>query len=163
MRIIQVTDYGSPFPGSFAPMLAAALGEAVSRGWRPQLVLPARAGEREWLSILAEHQERIVFAPVGTRRARRRWLAGLAAAEPGPTILHSHFSVFDYAVAAIARRRRDVRAFWHLHTVLSDSLSIRLANRFKLGVASRPVERLLCVAPHLAEEVVRRGAPPDKV
>ena len=163
MRVIQATDYGSPFPGSFVPMLAAMLGEAAARGWNGQAVLPARAREREWLTLLAEHESQVLFAPQGSRREAGRWLQDLVADEEGPLVLHSHFSVFDFAVASAARRRENVRALWHIHTVLGERMRVRLGNRYKLAIASRPVERILCVAPHLAEGAIRRGAPAEKV
>jgi glycosyltransferase involved in cell wall biosynthesis len=163
VRIIQVTDYGSPFAGSFVPMLRAALTEAAERGWEAQVVFPERARERDWLPLLAEHEFRLLFAPPMGRRDRRRWLEELLEGREEPVVLHSHFSLFDDAVAAAAGRRPTVRAFWQVHTVLSPSLSVRAANRYKLSVQARPVERILCVAPHLVDAVVARGAPAEKV
>jgi glycosyltransferase involved in cell wall biosynthesis len=158
-----VTDYGSPFAGSFVPMLRAALTEAAERGWEAQVVLPERARERDWLPMLAEHEFRLLFAPPLARRDRRRWVAELLEGREEPVVLHSHFSLFDDAVAAAAGSRRSVRAFWQVHTVLSTGLAVKAANRFKLSVRARPVERILCVAPHLVGAVVARGAPAEKV
>ena len=120
MRLIQVTDYGSPFAGSFVPMLGAALAEAERRGWRAQAVLPDRARGRDWLADLAEHRDKLVFAPTASRLGLHRWLASLVEAEPGPTILHSHFTVFNLQSAAIGLRCPDVTVYWHIHTVLSE-------------------------------------------
>jgi glycosyltransferase involved in cell wall biosynthesis len=161
VRVIQVTDYGSPFAGSFVPMLRVGLQAMETRGWRAQAVLPPRARDRDWLDELGDLS--LVFAPEADRQGRASWLAELVDAEPGPTVLHSHFTQYDLAVAAVARRRRDVTAYWHLHTVLSPRPSIRARNRLKFSLLSRPVERILCVAPHLAEAVVARGGPPRKV
>jgi glycosyltransferase involved in cell wall biosynthesis len=163
MRMIQVTDYGSPFAGSFVPMLGAALEEAEGRGWQAQVVLPDRARGRAWLADLAEHRDKLIFAPVASRLGLYRWLAQLVDSEPGPTILDSHFTVFNLQSAAIGLRRPDVTVYWHMHTVLSDRLLVRMRNRFTMSLVARGIERILCVAPHLAEAVRARGAPADKV
>ncbi len=163
MRMLQVTDYGSPFAGSFVPMLRAALDEAERRGWSAQAVLPERAREREWLADLGPHRERLLFAPPGSRTEHGRWLADVVDSEPGPTVLHSHFTVFNIPAVAVARRRPDVSVYWHVHTVLSERMAARARNRLSLGVVARQVERILCVAPHLADGVRARGAPADKV
>ncbi len=163
MRMLQVTDYGSPFAGSFVPMLRTALDEAESRGWSAQAVLPERARERDWLADLGPHAEKVLFAPPGSRIEHGRWLAEVVDAEPGPTVLHSHFTVFNIPAVAVARRRAGVSVYWHVHTVLSDRMAARARNRLSLGVASRYVERILCVAPHLADSIRARGAPAAKV
>jgi glycosyltransferase involved in cell wall biosynthesis len=163
VRIVQVADYASPFAGSFVPMLRAALTEAAERGWEAQAVLPEGARERDWLPMLAEHEDRMVFAPPLHRRGRRRWVEELLEGHDEPVVLHSHFSLFDDAAAEAARRRPTVRTFWQVHTVLSGHPAVRAANRLKLSVRARPVERILCVAPHLVDAVVARGAPPEKV
>jgi glycosyltransferase EpsD len=52
---------------------------------------------------------------------------------------------------------------WQVHTVLNEELRIRAANRIKLALLSRRVSRILCVAPHLVDAVIARGAPRGKV
>jgi glycosyltransferase involved in cell wall biosynthesis len=163
VRLIQVTDYGSPFAGSFVPMLGAALAEADRRGWRAQAVLPDRARGRDWVSDLAQHEDKLSFAPATSRLGLYRWLAELVDAEPGPTILHSHFTVFNLQTAALGRRRPDVTVYWHIHTVLSDRLAVRMRNRLTMSLVARGIERILCVAPHLVDAVRARGAPAHKV
>jgi glycosyltransferase involved in cell wall biosynthesis len=163
MRVIQVTDYGSPHAGSFVPMLRATLAGVRENGWRGQVLLPPRARERDWLpGFEAEYGEAVAFAPREGRDGARRWLAEVVDAEPGPAILHAHWSVYDLAVAALARRP-DIRAVWHFHTVLSEDLRARVRNRLRFGLASRNIDRMLCVSPHLVESIVARGAPRRKV
>jgi glycosyltransferase involved in cell wall biosynthesis len=161
VRVIQVTDYGSPFAGSFVPMLRVGLQAMETRGWKAEAVLPPRARGRDWLEQLRDVS--VLFAPEGGLQDRARWLRSLVDAEPGPTVLHSHFTEYDLPVAAAARSRPAVTAYWHLHTVLSPRPSIRVRNRIKFSLLSRPVERILCVAPHLAQSVIARGGPPEKV
>ncbi len=166
MRVIHVTDYGSPHAGAFVPMLRTALTRVRARGWKPLVTLPARARtrSREWLpEFQAEHGDELLFAPDVRRRDLGPWLEQVVASGPGPTILHSHMTAYDLAVAGLARRHDDVRAIWHFHTVLGDSLRVRARNRLRFALASRYVERMLCVGPGLVEAIRARGAPADKV
>jgi glycosyltransferase involved in cell wall biosynthesis len=166
VRVIHVTDYGSPHAGAFVSMMRTALTRTRGRGWEPLLTLPARARtrSREWLPELeAEHGGEVLLAPDVPRRELGAWLGEVVDSGPGPTILHSHMTAYDLAVAGIARRRDDVRAIWHFHTVLGDSLRVRVRNRLRFALASRYVERMLCVGPGLAEAIRARGAPAGKV
>ncbi len=166
MRVIHVTDYGSPHAGAFVPMLRTALTRIRERGWEPLVTFPprARTRSREWLPQLqAEHGEELTFAPDVPRRELGAWLDEVVGSGSGPTILHTHMTAYDLAAAAVARRHDDVRAIWHFHTVLNDSLRARIRNRLRFALASRYVERMLCVGPGLAEGICARGAPPDKV
>ncbi len=166
MRVIYVTDYGSPHAGAFVPMLRTALTRIRARGWEPLATFPprARTRSREWLPQLqAEHGDELLFAPDVPRRKLGAWLEEVVDSRPGPTILHSHMTAYDLAAADVARRHDDVRAIWHFHTVLSNSLRARVRNRLRFTFASRYVERMLCAGPGLGEAICARGAPPDKV
>ena len=161
MRVLAVTDYGSPYPGSFVPMLRAGLQECAARGMAAHAVFPDRARGRTWLADLDGIEVR--FTPEGSRTGSIAWLRGLLAEAREPTILHTHFSRFDMPAVAAAAGRRDVKVLWHIHTVLGQGAGQLAANRFKLAVVGRRVERILCVAPHLAEGVLARGAPRGRV
>ena len=78
-------------------------------------------------------------------------------------MLHTHFSRFDMPGVAAALGRSRVRVVWHTHTVLSETRTMRVANRVKLGAIGRRVDRILCVGPHLADDVIARGARPERV
>jgi glycosyltransferase involved in cell wall biosynthesis len=163
VRVIQATDFGSPYPGSYFPMLRASLLAARQRGWSSLAVLPERAREREWTAKLAEEGLELAFAPDVSRRRLRRWLERLVPDDGEPTVVHTHFTRFDLPAVALARRRRRLAVIWSVHTVLSQHPLVRLRNRLKLAVLSDRVERILCVAPHLLDALVARGAPPGKV
>jgi glycosyltransferase involved in cell wall biosynthesis len=163
VRVIQATDYGSPFPGSFLPMLRASVRACHERGWDATVILPPRARQRDWLPELERDGIDPVFAPAGSRRALAHWLGELAAADSGPVLIHSHFTVFDLPSAWVGRRRPRTSVVWHAHTVLSQALRYRLQNRVKLSLLSGPVSRILCVAPHLVDALARRGAPREKL
>jgi len=166
VRIIHVTDYGSPYAGAFMPMMRTALTRIRARGWEPLVTFPprARTRSREWLPQLqAEHGDELQFAPDVPRRELGAWLGEVVASGSGPTILHSHMTKYDLAVAGLARQRDDVRAIWHFHTVLNDGLRAQVRNRLRFALASRYVERMLCAGPGLVEAICARGAPRDKV
>lgn len=164
MRVIHATDYGSPYSGSYIPMLEAAHRMTLQQGWESLLVLPFRAQAREWVPAFRErHGSAVSFAPAGGYREKRRWLEALVSSAPGPTLLHSTFTDFDLPVSSLARSRNDTQAIWHFQTVLSDGLAARTRNRLRFTFASRYVERMLCVGPHLAAGLRARGAPPEKV
>jgi glycosyltransferase involved in cell wall biosynthesis len=163
VKVVQATDFGSPYPGSYFPMLRASLLAARERGWSPLAVLPERARQREWTSWLEDEDLELAFAPELSRRRLGGWLEQLLPDDGEPRVVHTHFTRFDLAAAALARRRRDVAVIWSIHTVLSQHPLIRLRNRLKLGLLSAPVKRILCVAPHLVDAVIARGAPPQKV
>jgi glycosyltransferase involved in cell wall biosynthesis len=163
VRVVQATDFGSPYPGSYFPMLRASLLASRERDWSPLAVLPERAREREWTGWLEAEGLELAFAPELSRRRLARWLEHLIPDDGEPTVLHTHFTRFDVPAAALAHRRRALTTIWSIHTVLSHHPLVRLRNRLRLGLLSRPVERILCVAPHLVDAVIARGAPPDKV
>lgn len=160
-RAVIAADYGGPYAGSFIPMLRAAMLECEARGLAATAVLPERAQGRPWLSRLTGLDAR--FLPTSSRPRSVLWLRRLLAGEPGPTVLHTHFSRFDMPGVAAALGRSRVRIVWHTHTVLSESQTMRVANRVKLGAIGRRVDRILCVGPHLAEDVIARGARPERV
>src|SRR5689334_20429730 len=135
MRVIVLTDFGSPFPGSFLPALHASIAVIRERGFSPLVVLPERARTRDWHEAFeAQYPSVIAHAPDLSGRPQARWLAELVDAGPGPTLIHTHFSRFDIAAASLARRRRDVRVIWHFHTVLSQSAKARLRNTVRFRV-----------------------------
>ena len=113
--------------------------------------------------LQAEHGDELIIAPDVRRRELGPWLEGVVSSDPGPTILHTHMTAYDLAAAGVARQRDDVRAIWHFHTVLNDSLRARIRNRLRFALASRYVERMLCAGSGLAEAICGRGAPRDKV
>jgi glycosyltransferase involved in cell wall biosynthesis len=164
VRVIHATDYGSPYAGAFVPMLDVALARVRERGWQPLATLPARAQQRDWLPALAADRPagELLIAPDRSRRELGRWLTELVDADPQPTLIHAHWSIYDLAAARLARRP-NVKTIWHFHTVLGDEPLVRARNRLRFLVAGRHVERMLCVAPHLAEAIVARGAPRAKV
>ena len=126
--------------------------------WLVQAVLPERARNRAWISELVGIDVR--FLPDGIANPVCPWLRGLLAEEPGPTILHTHFSRFD--MPAVAAAAGHPRREGHLADPHRPERGRRHARRQPLQARGRGrrVERILCVAPHLAEGVVARGAPP---
>ena len=72
-----------------------------------------------------------------------------------PTLLHTHFTLFDLAAGRAARRRRDVTVVWHLHTPLAMTPTLQARYALKFGVLGRLADGVLCVAPHHYDQVRR--------
>jgi glycosyltransferase involved in cell wall biosynthesis len=154
MRLVQLAAYDGPYPGSSIPMIRAALLEAGRRGWHAEAVFAETARGRDWLGLFAEDGIPARIVPRGSRRAMAGELRSLMDERPGePTVLHTHFTAYDVPAVMAARGRPDTSVIWHLHTPPDESLRGRLRNRAKFSLFGRDVDRVLCVAPHLAERV----------
>jgi glycosyltransferase involved in cell wall biosynthesis len=162
-RLIHLADYAHPRAGSFVPMVLSALEHARSRGWRVDIVLPGRARQAPWVEELADAGIGMHLADVEGRRARAQWLARELGEEPGPTILHTHFTLWDAPAVLAARRLDRAAVVWHIHTTLAKTLAARLRNMAKFASLGRGVSAILCPAPNIAEDVRRRLAPRGRV
>ncbi|HEX2125396.1 MAG TPA: glycosyltransferase [Thermoleophilaceae bacterium] len=156
MRLIHASDYASPYPGSFIPMVRAALRLGLERGLRAEAVLIDRAEGRPWVEDLRGDGIPVRFVPHGG-------LAGLLDEDDGPTILHVHFSGLQIEAARAARARRHTRLWWHVHTPLHPGPVAWARNAVRFGLVGRAAEEILCVAPDLADAVRRRLGPRRKV
>jgi glycosyltransferase involved in cell wall biosynthesis len=143
-------------------MLRAVMAAGRGRGWTCEAVFGPAARDRGWLAELREDDIPVRHAPSGSREDVSTTVAELLAESDGPTILHSHFTTFDIACARAARPN-GTAVFWHVHTPHGRSLRMRARNRAKYSLLGRRVEQILCVSAELAEVVVARGAPADRV
>ena len=64
---------------------------------------------------------------------------------------------------ALAAHPGSLDVVWHEHTALSSRPQMIVRNAIKFAVVGRRVAAILCPAPDLADAVVRRGAPADRV
>ena len=163
IRVVQLTNFASPYPGSFIPIQIALLRRASQRGWTVDLVLPEAAAERPWLGELDASGIPWRIARSSSRLGLARWVAGLLDEARGPTVLHTHWTLFDVPSALAVRGRRHARLIWHSNTPLRSSPAARLRNRLKLMMFARRVSAIACSAEDLRDEWIRRGAPPKKL
>ena len=126
-------------------------------------MLPGRAREAPWVEDFAEAGIALHFADAEGRRERASWLERELGGEPGPTILHTHFTLWDAPAVLAARRLDRAAVVWHIHTTLGKTLSARLRNMAKFAGLGRGVSALLCPAPNIADDVRRRLAPKGRV
>lgn len=138
-------------------MVCAAMDAASARGWSVEAVFPAGAREREWAGQLEAGGARIHYLEAASRAAHRQRITELLGEREGPTVLHSHFTLFDVAAAAAARGRPDTAVFWHLHSRPEPGLRAAMRNLLKFALVGRSVE-ILCVAPNIADGARARGA-----
>jgi glycosyltransferase involved in cell wall biosynthesis len=163
VRLLELADFGNPFPGSFIPVLIHLLRAARDRGWSVEAVFSPSASGRPWLDELDAAGIPWRIAPDVRRRNLAGWITGLLSESSTPTILHTHFTRFDIPAAVAARRRSDTRVIWHLHSPLAGSLPVRLRNRVKLTTLGRSVAAIVCVSPDIRDQAIHRGAPRAKV
>lgn len=164
-RVVQIAEFDRPHAGSFVPVLDGLLRIAAERGWRTEVVLPEAAGRASWSATLAEHS-RLRLAPeraLTSRRLRARWLAEQLRDEPGPTVLHTHFTSWDVAALLAARGRGDDAVFWHIHSALPKTPAMAVRGVVKFGLLGRGVAGILCPAPNIALGVKQWLAPRGRV
>jgi glycosyltransferase involved in cell wall biosynthesis len=159
VRLVQLAAYDGPYPGSTIPMVRAAALAAREHGWETEAVFAETARERPWLRSLQADGIRVRILERSSRRVLAGRLGALLAERPDePTILHTHFTVYDVPAVLAARGRRDCAVVWHLHTPPEARPSVRARNLVKFSLYGRRVGAILCVAPHLAA-LVGRMAP----
>lgn len=166
-RLVQVVEFDRPHGGSFVPVIEGLMATAAGRGWRTELVLPETAAGAEWVERLGT-VARVRLAPADalrTRRTRARWLARQLAGDPGPTVLHTHFTLWDVAALRASRSRgvSGCSVFWHVHSALPTNPSMLARGTVKFGFFGRRVAGIICPAPNISLGVMQRLAPRDRV
>lgn len=155
MRLVHLADYEAAYSGSFVPMLREALGSAQQRGWSATAVFPEAARGRDWARALDGEFE-VLFLPPS-----RAGVAGLIR-RGSRTILHTNFTAYDLATALAARGDPETHVVWQAQSNLVATLPGNLRAFIKYTGARRLVDAVVCVAPHIAREVLRHGAPPRR-
>jgi glycosyltransferase involved in cell wall biosynthesis len=140
-------------------MVRSILDGGRRRGWNVEAVFSEVARNKVWLSELRGEGFVCRLAPTG-RRSRGQIVKQLIATDE-PLIAHTHFATFDLPAAAAARRNDSVIAYWHKHGALRSEAQLR--NTVKLGLLSRGVEEILCVAPNVLSDARRCLAPRDRL
>ena len=161
-RLIQLCNFANVEAGSFVPMVAAVVEHARELGWDAEAIFSRPAEDTAWLAALRERGLVHRSAPAGSRRELVGWARALAKEEREHTIVHTHFTRYDLPMA-VAARPGSLDVVWHEHTALSSRPEMVVRNAVKFGVGGRRVAAILCPAPDLAEAVIRRGAPADRV
>jgi len=161
-RLIQLCNFANVEAGSFVPMVAAVVEHARELGWDAEAIFSRPAEDTAWLAELRERGLVHRSAPAGRRTELVGWARSLAKEAQEPTIVHTHFTRYDLPMA-VAARPGSLDVVWHEHTALSSRPEMVVRNAVKFGVGGRRVAAILCPAPDLAEAVIRRGAPADRV
>ncbi len=163
VRLVHLAHWPVAYPGSFVPMLRAALGAARARGWEAEAVFGTDSRGCEWLTELEEIGVMVRFVELDGRLTLGRELRAMLSESAAPTILHTHFTRFDVPAALAAARRPSAAVVWHLHSPARTDPAGRLRGVMRSGLVGRLVDRILCVAPDRAAAAVREGAPRARV
>lgn len=163
MRVIHAADYDAPYAGAFVPMLRAVASAVRDRGGSVEVALADTARERPWVGDLADAGIPVSFAPARDRRGSARCLAGLAASDAEPALLHTHFASFDLPAVNVARERPATPVFWHVHRAPERLRGLHVRSAVRFARAARRVDRILCSAPEIAAAVQSRHAPAERV
>jgi glycosyltransferase involved in cell wall biosynthesis len=146
-------------------MLRGVLVESRSRGWKPEVVFLDNSRGHEWISEFTNAGIPVSFAPSRAARSRvalGRWLDAYLGDDPGPTVLHTHFTTWDIA-ALIASRGRDASVFWHVHSALPKEPWVVARTALKFAMFSRSTAGLWCPAPNIVDGARRRLAAPSRL
>jgi len=76
---------------------------------------------------------------------------------PGPTILHTQFTMFDIPAAQAARTAERARVIWHEQSARPGGRIGELGGTLHYHLFARDVSAFVCVAPDIAEVVARQG------
>lgn len=165
--IVQLADYGGPYPGNFVASLKV-LGDAVAGlGLRQVLVFSDIAKDRQWAKELQEEGTRIYFLSKNVRLAgTARSIADIAKKE-NAAILHTHFASFDVP-AWLARAHLKatgatrVPVIWHDHSECFDRSLKRVVKDFiKYRLMGRSVA-VVAVSEGVRESLLQRGCSPSR-
>ena len=164
-RLIHVADYAPP-----AGRLLRADGARHARAGEVARLAGrrrpprSRRGEAPWVEDFAAIG---VDAPLRGRRGAPgagQWLERELGGEPGPTILHTHFTALGRPGGARGPAPRPRRGRSGTCTRPSARRRPRvLRNMAKFASLGRGVSAILCPAPNIADDVRRRLAPRGRV
>lgn len=163
VRLIHLSPYATTYAGSFIPMVRAIASAARRRGWDVDVVFGTDSAACDWVQDFEQDGIQLRFVPLQSRRHLRREVRALLDEKTAPTILHTHFTTFDVPAALAARGRAKTAVFWHLHSAARTDTLGWVRGVVKLGLFGRLTDRILCVAPDLAEAARLRGAPRSRV
>lgn len=162
MRVIHLADYGGRYAGSFIPMLVALARTAAERGHESEVMFTSVARGRGWLTDLEDAGLRARVTESDSRHDLYTAIRERLPADDSPTLLHTHFHGFDLPAAAAARRYRTA-VLWHVQSRLETGRLVQAKSMVKYGLVGRMVDRIVCVAPDIADAARRRLAPARRI
>jgi glycosyltransferase involved in cell wall biosynthesis len=162
-RLVHLANFPNIHGGSYIPWLLAVLDEAKRRGWRGEVGFPASVVGADWTGSFEEREIPIHWIPERGRISHSRHVEEIVGAGSEPTVLHTHFTSFDIGAVMAARRRTNIRVFWHIHTVLEDDPLTVIRHSAKFLIFRRRVDRVLVPAANIGDGLASRFVPRDKI
>ena len=117
----------------------------------------ARRNGAAWLPLLTEAGHEPVFVPDSGIGEQTRALRELLPAGE-PALIHSQYNGLDIASARALRGRGQDGLVWHLRSDFPPGALAWARAVTKYAVWGRRVDAFLCVAPHIPDQLRRRGA-----
>ena len=161
--ILQITDYGAPYPGNFLASLQALDPLLRLKGWRQIYMFSERAQEREWLAKLHKQGLSIYILPESTLLDRALYIRDVARKE-NASILHAHFTRNDLAAIVafllLLLTGRKVRVVWHVHSpwLAGKSAMRRIKDFIKYRMLTR-IANVIVVSKGGMQSMKERGLP----
>lgn len=164
--ILHVADYGGPYSGNFIASLIA-LNEELQKnfGLDLALVFSDVARGRQWLKQLDDRQIPYDFIVKEQPHALRLAALKNITKIRKPILIHTHFTSFDIETAFLAYSLK-IPLVWHVHGILGNNFSLKrkMKDIIKFKVFARKwVNRIVAVSDGAAQNIIRRGAPSNKV
>jgi len=160
-RIVHCASYGGPYAGSFIPMLASVARAARDYGYETTICFSEVAQGRPWLGEVSDLADIRFFKPSGTRTDLLRLREILDETSGQPTVLHTHFGMWNEPAALLGLQRRHTAVLWHAHS--ASARRNRLRSKAYGAVFGRLVNGILCVSPEIYEDALARCVPPRKL
>lgn len=154
MRVLHAALFGGARPGGFIPLITS-LGRALrARGDEFAFVVP-RNDNANWHAAVSAAGAELTTVESSRELARfvRQWK---------PDVAHLHFYGWELPFT-VALWNTPARVFWHAHSAGRSNRRITARSFIKYRVLGARVERFIAVSAALGEELVRIGAPRDRV
>lgn len=158
MKVLQVCAYGAKYSGNFIASLERLEERLKDMGIETIYAFVEKAAEYNWCKSI-QKRAKVYFLPEAKARILPKTykIFKKIYKEHNISIIHTHFELYD--IPATVTAPKDVKIFWHLHDPITLPKGLRkYLWQFQYGVIGKRA-KLLSVADHYRESVIRMGFP----
>ncbi len=159
--IIQIADYGAPYPGNFIASLLALRESLNEKGLRQVLVLPKRVGNREWFKEIGHEPLYLLDTNLSYLRLAYQ-IANIATREKA-ILIHTHFTTFDIPayLSSVIRKNKllNNRVIWHIHSnfPVKQTVMRKIKNFIKWDIIGNHNITAICASEEIADTIIHKG------